>query len=131
LSELSSRCNFCAVHPVTLSAATAFYARLNPGLAAAGGGLYLLIVLGASWRSGPPGAYACTVPAMAAGSLTACALLLIALRPILATDSSAIRGAADHCAMANGSPLPLARWVTDNIYYIVLPAWVGLTEAGD
>ena len=69
---------------------------------------------------------------MAAGSLTASGLLFIVLRPILATDSSAIRAvAADHwrygkwVAAAAGPA-----WVTDNIYYVVLPAWVGLTEAG-
>lgn len=112
----------------------AFYARLNPGWAAAGGGLYLLVVLGGALALRAAGRLtpATGFLAMAAGSLAACALLLIVLRPTLATDSSAIRAvAADHwrygkwVAAAAGPG-----WVTDNIYYVVLPAWVGLTEAG-
>jgi O-antigen/teichoic acid export membrane protein len=69
---------------------------------------------------------------MAAASLITCLLLLVPLRPTLATESSAIRAvAADHwrygkwVAAAAGPG-----WVTDNIYFLVLPAWVGLAEAG-
>ena len=69
---------------------------------------------------------------MAAASLITCLLLLVLLRPTWAADSSSIREvAADHwrygkwVAAAAGPA-----WVTDNIYYLVLPAWVGLAEAG-
>jgi len=112
----------------------AFYVRLNPGWSAAGGGVYLLILLAstlalhAAGRLTPATAFL----AMAAASLITCLLLLVLLRPTLTTDSSAIHAvAADHwrygkwVAAAAGPG-----WVTDNIYFLALPAWVGLAEAG-
>ena len=112
----------------------AFYVRLNPGWAAIGGGVYLLILLGSilTLRTAGRLTPATGFLAMAAASLITCLILLVLLRPTLATDSSAIRAvAADHwrygkwVAAAAGPG-----WVTDNIYFLVLPAWVGLAEAG-
>ena len=112
----------------------AFYVRLNPGWAAAGGVVYLLILLASALTLRAAGRLtpATGFLAMAAASLITCLLLLVLLRPTLATDSSAIRAvAADHwrygkwVAAAAGPG-----WVTDNIYFLVLPAWVGLAEAG-
>ena len=112
----------------------AFYVRLNPGWAAVGGGVYLLILLASALTLRAAGRLtpATGLLAMAAGSLIACLLLLVLLRPTLATDASATRAvAADHwrygkwCAAGAGPG-----WVTDSIYYLVLPAWVGLAEAG-
>jgi O-antigen/teichoic acid export membrane protein len=112
----------------------AFYVRLNPGWAAVGGVVYLLILLASSLALRAAGHLtpATGFLAMAATSLFTCLLLLVQLRPTLATDTSAIRNvAADHwrygkwVAAAAGPG-----WVTDNIYFLVLPAWVGLAEAG-
>jgi O-antigen/teichoic acid export membrane protein len=112
----------------------AFYALLSPGWAAAGGGVYLVILIASTLTLHVVGLLtpATGFLAMAAASLIVCLLLLIRLGPTLATDSSAIRAvAADHwrygkwVAAAAGPG-----WVTDNIYYAVLPALVGLAEAG-
>jgi O-antigen/teichoic acid export membrane protein len=112
----------------------AFYVRLNPGWAAAGGVVYLLIVLASALTLRATGHLtpATGFLAMAAGSLITSPLLLVPLRPTLAAESSAIRAvAADHWrygkwGVAGAGP----GWVTDSIYFLVLPAWVGLAEAG-
>jgi O-antigen/teichoic acid export membrane protein len=112
----------------------AFYVRLNPGWAATGGVVYLLTLLASTLTLRTAGRLtpATGFLAMAAASLIACLLLLLLLRPTLAADSSAIRDVAtDHwrygkwIAAASGPG-----WVTDNIYFLVLPAWVGLAQAG-
>src|SRR5208337_4506676 len=77
----------------------AFYVRLNPGWAAAGGGVYLVVLLASALTLRAAGRLtpATGFLAMAAASLITCLLLLILLRPTLAADSSAIRaGVADH-----------------------------------
>jgi O-antigen/teichoic acid export membrane protein len=112
----------------------AFYARLDPIWAAASGLVYFAILV------------ACTVALHAVGHLSpstgflsmaaACiitsALLLVRLRPKLVTNSSTIRAvAADHWTygkwVAAGA---VPNWITDNIYFIALPAWLGLAQAG-
>jgi O-antigen/teichoic acid export membrane protein len=69
---------------------------------------------------------------MASGSLITCLFLLALLRPTLATDSSSIRAvAADHWRYGKwGAAAAGPGWVTESIYYLVLPAWVGLAEVG-
>jgi O-antigen/teichoic acid export membrane protein len=112
----------------------AFYVRLNPGWSAVGGGLYLLILLASALALRAAGRLtpATGFLTMAAASLIASLVLLVLLRPTLATDSSAIRAvAADHWrygkwVAATAGP----DWFSSNIYFIVLPAWVGLAEAG-
>jgi O-antigen/teichoic acid export membrane protein len=112
----------------------AFYARLNPGCAAAGGVVYLLILLASALTLRAAGRLtpATGFLAMAGASFITCLLLLVLLRPTLATDSSAIRAvAADHWRYGKWvSAAAGPGWVTDNIYYLVLPAWAGLAEAG-
>lgn len=112
----------------------AFYVRLNPSWAAVGGGIYLLILLASTLTLHAAGRLtpATGFLAMAAASLVTCLLLLFPLRPSLAMESSAIRAvAADHwrygkwVAAAAGPS-----WITDSIYYLILPAWVGLAETG-
>jgi O-antigen/teichoic acid export membrane protein len=112
----------------------AFYVWLKPGWAAIGGGLYLFILLAGALTLRAAGRLtpATGFVTMAAGSLITCLLLLLVLRPAMATGSSAIRAVAqDHwrygkwVAAAAGPG-----WVTENIYYLILPAWVGLAEAG-
>lgn len=112
----------------------ALYARLNLGWSAAGGLVYLSVllscalVLHAVGRLSPVTGFV----AMAVASLVACLLLLVVLRPTLGRDISAIRAVAtDHwrygrwLAAAAGPA-----WVRDNIYFLVLPLWVGLGAAG-
>jgi len=112
----------------------AFYARLDPVWAAAGGMVYFVILvagtvaLHAAALLTPSTGFLC----MAGASLITCALLLVRLRPTLAADSLTIRTvAADHWSYgkwvaAGAGP----NWVTDNIYFVVLPAWLGLAQAG-
>jgi O-antigen/teichoic acid export membrane protein len=112
----------------------AFYVRLNPGWSAAGGGVYLLILLAsvltlrAAGRLTPATGFL----AMAAASLATCLFLLVVLRPMRATDTFSIREvAADHWRYGKwGAAAAGPAWVVENIYYLVLPAWAGLAEAG-
>jgi O-antigen/teichoic acid export membrane protein len=112
----------------------AFYVRLNPGWSAVGGGVYLLILLASilALRSAGRLSPATGFLAMAAASLITCLVLFALLRPKLATESSAIRTvAADHWrygkwAAATAGP----SWFSSNVYFLVLPAWFGLAEAG-
>jgi O-antigen/teichoic acid export membrane protein len=112
----------------------AFYARLNPGWAAAGGGVYLVILLAAALalRAAARLTPATGFLAMAAASLGTCLIFLGRLRPTWATDSSSTRAvAADHWrygkwVAASAGP----GWLTEGIYFLVLPVWVGLAEAG-
>src|ERR1035437_1858534 len=112
----------------------AFYVRLNPGWAAAGGGVYLLILLAGALtlRAGGRLTPATGFLTMAAASLATCLFLLVLLRPTWAVDLSAIREvAADHWRFGKWVAAAAGpAWVTENIYYLVLPAWVGLAEVG-
>lgn len=112
----------------------AFYARLEPVWAAASGVVYFVILvvgtaaLHAAGHLSPSTGFL----SMAAASLITSAILLVRLRPAMATNSSTIRAVAiDHWSYgkwvaAGAGP----NWVTDNIYFIVLPAWLGLAQAG-
>jgi O-antigen/teichoic acid export membrane protein len=112
----------------------AFYVRLNPGWAAAGGGVYLLILLASvlalrrAGRLSPATGFL----AMAAGSLITSLILLALLRPKLTMDSSAIRAvAADHWRYGRWSVATAGiSWLPSNVYYLLLPNWFGLEGAG-
>ncbi len=112
----------------------AFYVRLNPGWAAAGSGVYLLILLASILTLRAVGRLtpATGFLAMAAGSLITSLLLLVLLRPTLATDSSVIRAvAADHWRYGRWSVATAGiSWLPGNIYYVLLPGWFGLEGAG-
>ena len=112
----------------------ALYAQLNPGLAAVGGVVYLLVLVASTLTLRAVGRLTAATGflTMAAGSLVACLLLFVMVRPNVAADSSASRAvAADHwhygkwLAAASGP-----YWVTDSIYFLVLPAWAGLAASG-
>ena len=114
----------------------AFYVRLQPGWAAAGGGLYMLFLpiciyaLRAMERLSPVTGFL----GMGLGSLVVSLLLLIPLnprRPGVHKNPSVSTVASDHWrsgrwAMATAG----LAWFPTNIYFVLLPAWVGLGEAG-
>lgn len=112
----------------------AFYARLNPRWAAASGGVYLIILIAGTLALrlvrllSPSTAFL----NMGLASLITCLLPLVRLQPTLTTDSPTIRTvAADHWSYGKwvaGGAGP--NWVTDNIYFLLLPAWMGLAQAG-
>jgi len=112
----------------------AFYARLDPVWAAASGVVYFAILVASAVELHAVGLLspAAGFLSMAAGSLITSMLLLARLRPRSAADASMIRTvAADHWnygkwVAAGAGP----NWITDNIYFIVLPAWLGLAEVG-
>ena len=111
-----------------------FYARLDPQWAAAGGGIYLVILLVCALALRALGRLTPTAGflAMAAASIITCALLLAILRPSWVTSFSFIRSvASDHWSYgkwvaAGAGP----NWIMDNIYFVILPAWMGLADAG-
>ena len=114
----------------------AFYVRLQPGWAAAGGGLYLLILpaciytLRALGHVSPVTGFM----AMGLGSVVVSLLLLIPLNPcglVAQKNGSASRVTSDHWrygkwAMATAG----VAWLPTNIYFVLLPAWVGLGRPG-
>jgi len=112
----------------------AFYARLDPKWAAASGVVYLIIfvagtaALHAVGHLSPAIAFLC----MAVASLITAVILLLRLQPKFVVDRAMLRMAiADHWSYgkwvaAGAGP----NWVTDNIYYIVLTAWLGLAQTG-
>jgi O-antigen/teichoic acid export membrane protein len=114
----------------------AFYVRLQPGWAAAGGGLYILFLpvciyaLRAVERLSPLTGFL----GMGLGSLVVSMLLLIPhnpRRPGAHENPGVSMVASDHWrygkwAMATAG----LAWFPTNIYFALLPAWVGLQEAG-
>lgn len=112
----------------------AFYAQLEPAWAALSGMVYLAIfVAGTAWLHNaglltPSSAVLC----MGAASLFTALLLLLKLRPRFSGDVLTMRAVtADHWSygkwVAAGA---IPNWVTENIYFIVLPASFGLAQAG-
>lgn len=112
----------------------AFYAQLDPRWAALGGGIYFIFLVAGAFALRIAGLLS---PAtgfldMGAASLIICALLLIKLRPVLVKNPSISRiVATDHWrygkwVAASAGP----NWIISNIYYILLPVWAGLVQAG-
>ena len=112
----------------------AFYARLDPRLAAASGGIYLIILV-----AGTVALHSVRLLSPSTGflnmglaSLITCLLLLFRLRPTFATESGTIRAVVtDHWSYgrwvaAGAGP----NWIMENIYFILMPAWGGLAQAG-
>ncbi len=112
----------------------AFYPLLTPGWAAAGGVVYLLVLLTSTLTLHAAGRLtpATGLLAMGAGSLIACLFFLVLLRPTLATETTAVRVvAADHWRYGKWLVAAVApSWINDQIYFVVLPVWAGLAEAG-
>ncbi|HTV09625.1 MAG TPA: polysaccharide biosynthesis C-terminal domain-containing protein [Candidatus Aquilonibacter sp.] len=112
----------------------AFYALLRPSCAAAGGMLYFGLLISSAiffhhfgWLTPVTG-----MLIMTAGALTVCLLFGIVLRPSFTEGLLALpHVTSDHwqygkwlIAAAGGA------WVSDQIYYVVLPLWTGLSGTG-
>jgi hypothetical protein len=112
----------------------AFYVRLQPAWASAGGLLYFAVdAWGIVWservRILSP---ALAILIMGAGSLAVSALLILRLRPDWSAGPEALRSTArDHWAYGRWALATAgASWFQGNIYFVVLPMWVGLGEVG-
>ena len=112
----------------------AFYVMLAPQWSAIGAAIYLLVLIGSAhalWAVGRLTA-ATGYLAMGCSSIVACVFLLLVLRPPLATAPSITRTAiGDHWrygkwVAAGAGP----GWLVDNVYFLALPVWAGLAEAG-
>ncbi len=114
----------------------AFYARLQPAWAAVGGGLYLLFLPSCIYAlRGTRGLSAATgLFCMAVASLVVSGLLLVplnAFKPSVHTTPTVSMVAADHWRYGRWAIATAALgWLPSNIYFVLLPAWIGLEQAG-
>jgi O-antigen/teichoic acid export membrane protein len=114
----------------------AFYIELRPGRAAAGSAVYFGSLLAVVWwlHAASVLTSAAAIAGMGLAALLAGGLQLAWLRPrhVHIPGGPVPRGVVgEHWAYgrwALGSAV--AAWVSLNIYYLVLPAWFGLKEAG-
>src|SRR5580692_11361815 len=112
-----------------------FYIKLQPGWSAVGGVLYLVFflavvfVLRAQNRLSPMTAFL----GMGAGALAASVFLLIRLQPrwTRGPNLTASLVASEHRRYGRWSIAAVAvQWFPSNIYYALLPAWMGLAGSG-
>jgi O-antigen/teichoic acid export membrane protein len=109
----------------------AFYVILKPEWALLGGASYLVLLLGATFSLRAAGRLspATAFLAMGFGALPVSLLLLRRLRPQwLGSDGPSAAGvAADHLRYGRWAVGTAAlTWIPGNVYYALLPAWVGL-----
>jgi O-antigen/teichoic acid export membrane protein len=113
-----------------------FYIRLQPGWSAVGGALYLVFFLAvvfalrAQNRLSPMTAFL----GMGTGALAASIFLLIRLQPRWIRgpgNPTASAVASEHWRYGRWSIAGVAvQWFPSNIYYALLPAWMGLAGSG-
>jgi O-antigen/teichoic acid export membrane protein len=113
-----------------------FYIRLQPGWSAVGGVLYLVFFLAliyalrAENHLSPMTAFL----GMGTGALAASIFLLIRLQPRLVTRSASLTASAvagEHWRYGRWSAATvLVQWFPSNVYYALLPAWMGLAGPG-
>jgi O-antigen/teichoic acid export membrane protein len=114
----------------------AFYVRMQPHWAAAGGGLYLLVVTGSAvvlWASNSLSAGAAFLAMGLGGLVSGGALyLFLVLRRCDGEESIRPRVVlSDHWRYGRwASATTLLTWIPGNIYYLLLSAHTGLEEAG-
>jgi O-antigen/teichoic acid export membrane protein len=114
----------------------AFYVRLQPAWAAAGGGLYMLTLLACIYALRDAGHLSpfTGFAAMGLGSVVVSLLLLIPLDPrglVAQKEASASTVTADHWRYGRWAIATAGvAWFPTNIYFVLLPAWVGLEQAG-
>ncbi len=114
----------------------AFYVQLRPGWAAAGGFLYLVFLSGfmtALW-AGQRLSLVTGFIGMGLGALVVSLFLLLILGPSWTAERgnpSAKMVFSDHWRYGRWSSASAGIiWIPGNIYYVVLPIWVGLEGAG-
>ena len=114
----------------------AFYVRLRPAWSTVGGVLYLAVLLTTvdllrrtAWFSP-----AIALIGMGIGALAVSALLLCLLQPSLGSNSgepTVKQVAIEHWRYGRWSLATVGtNWFPSNIYYVILPAWLGLGDAG-
>jgi O-antigen/teichoic acid export membrane protein len=113
-----------------------FYIRLQPGWSAVGGVLYLVfflavvLMLRAQNRLSPMTVFL----GMGAGALAASIFLLIRLQPRWTRGPENLTArlvASEHWRYGRWSIAAVAvQWFPSNIYYSLLPAWMGLAASG-
>lgn len=114
----------------------AFYVRLQPAWATVGGAVYLVAVLTSLYalRASDRLSTFTAFLAMAMASLLSSVLLLVRLSPGWTKSEispSFTTVAADHWRYGRWSMASAAvSWFPLNVYYAVLPAWLGLEAAG-
>ena len=114
----------------------AFYVRLQPGWAAAGGFLYLVLLFGliSALQAGQRLSPMTTFLGMGAVALVVCVFLLLRLGPSWTAERGKPSPAvvfADHWRYGRWSVATAGiSWLPSNIYYVLLPTWFGLEGAG-
>jgi len=114
----------------------AFYVRLQPAWSAVGGALYLAVLLMAVGvlRRGAWFSPAAALIVMGIGALAVSVLLVLLLRPCVSAASgnpTTKEVTLEHWRYGRWSLGTVGlNWIPSNIYYVILPAWSGLGEAG-
>ena len=114
----------------------AFYVRLRPGWAAAGGSVYLVFLLGfmIALRIGHRLSLVTAFIGMGLAALVVSVLLLLILGPSWPAEGNnpSVRMVFnDHWRYGRWSVATAGIiWFPSNIYYVLLPAWVGLEGTG-
>src|ERR1700674_5443088 len=114
----------------------AFYVRLRPGWAAAGGFLYLVFLLGlmSALRAGQRLSLVTAFMGLGIVALVVSVFLLLILGPSWTAEGgnpSSKMVFSDHWRYGRWSVATAGIiWFPGNIYYVLLPIWVGLEGAG-
>lgn len=113
-----------------------FYIRLQPGWSTVGGVLYLVFALAVVFALRAQNRLSAMTAflGMGAGALAASTFLLIRLRPSWARGPGNLTAslvANEHWRYGRWSIAAVAvQWFPGNIYYALLPAWMGLAGSG-
>ena len=111
----------------------AFYVRLRPDRAAVGGFLYLVFLLGfmSALRAGQHLSLVTALMGMGIVALVVSVFLLLILGPSWTGNPSVKMVFTDHWRYGRWSVATAGiTWFPGNVYYVLLPIWVGLEGAG-
>jgi len=111
----------------------AFYARLQPALAAVGGGFYLVLLLGATYFLWIGSRLSQTTAFLAMGIsafLVSLAFIYhLRVQWIMAGNPTPAMVASDHWRYGRwATGTQLINWIPGNIYYLLLPVWLPLYD---
>ena len=112
---------------------SACYVRAAPKTAASGGIIYVVLLLGSLYLAHRSGmlSYASAFGAMALASLVSSLYLLVPTWPRLPRPSLAELVARGHWIYGRWSmSARLLRWIPNNLWYFVLPVWIGFEANG-